>query len=56
MWLKHAFILVKGDIDTTGHQLTSVAFKNDAQFTKYRAKIDQTTIDAAEDLDLVMLM
>ena len=45
---------MKGDIDTTGHQLTSVAFKKDTQFTKYIAKIDQTTIHAAEDLDLVM--
>ena len=47
-------ILVKGDIAIIGHQVREVAFKNFAPFTKGITKIDGTTIDDAEDLDLVM--
>ena len=35
---------------------TQAALKNCAPFTKCIAKIDETTIDDAKDLDLVMLM
>ena len=51
-----AYILVRGDITITGHKETQVAFKNWAPFTKCITKIDETTIDDAEDLDLVMPM
>ena len=52
-----AYILVRSDISIAGHNLvTEVAFKNCAPFTKCMIKIDGTTIDDAEDLDLVMLM
>ena len=51
-----AYILVKGDIGIIGHQVTQVAFKNCAPYTKCITKIDGTTIDNAEDLDLVMSM
>ena len=54
---KDAYILVRGDIVTTAHNNpTPVAFKNCATFTKCIIKIDGTTTDNAEDLDLVMLM
>ena len=39
-----------------GHQVTQVAFKNFAPFTKCITKIDGTTKDDAKDLDLVMPM
>ena len=39
-----------------GHQATQIAFKNCAPFTKCMTKIDGTTIDDAEDLDLVTPM
>ena len=32
-----------------GHQVTQVAFKNCAPFTKCITKVDETTIDDAED-------
>ena len=49
------YILVKGNIITAApNNLTPVAFKNCTQFTKYITKIDGTTVDDAEDLDLVM--
>ena len=52
-----AYILVRGDITIAGHNLaTQVAFKNYAPFTKCITKIDETTIDDAENLDLVMPM
>ena len=51
-----AFILVRGDIAVIGHQVTQVAFKNCAPFTKCITKIDGATIDGAEDLDSVMAM
>ena len=47
---------LRGDITIIGHQITQVAFENCAPFVKYITKIDGTTIDHAEDLDLVMLM
>ena len=51
-----AYILVRGDIAATVAPATQVAFKNCAPFTKCITKIDETTIDDAEDLDLVMPM
>ena len=45
-----------GDITILGHQETQVAFKKCAPFTTCITKIDETTIDNAEDLDLVMAM
>ena len=51
-----AYILLRGNITIIGHQVTQVAFKNCALFTKCVTKITGTTIDDAEDLDLVMLM
>ena len=54
---KDAYILVTGDIVTTANNNPApVAFKNCATFTKCIIKIDGTTTDNAEDLDLVMLM
>ena len=50
------YILVRGNISTIGHQVTQVAFKNCAPFTKRITKIDETTTDDVEDLDLVMKM
>ena len=50
-----AYILVRSDIVTTAHNIpTEVPFKNCAPFIKCVIKIDGTTIDDAEDLDLVM--
>ena len=51
-----AYILVRMDIIVTVAPATQVAFKNCAPFTKCITKIDGTTIDDAEDLDLVMPM
>ena len=50
-----AYILVRGDIATTVHNI-KVAFKNCAPFIKCIKKIDGTTVDDAEDLDLLMSM
>ena len=44
---------MKGDITIIGHRVTQVAFKNYAPFTECITKIDGTTIDEAEDLNLV---
>ena len=52
----NAYILVRGDITIIGHQVTQVAFKNCTQFTKCITKIDGTTIDGAENLDLAIPM
>ena len=52
----NAYILVRGNVTIIGHPASQVAFKNCAPFTKYITKIDGTTIDDAEDLDLVMSM
>ena len=48
------YILVRGDIIVRTAPTTQVAFKNCALFTKCITKIGETTIDDAEDLDLVM--
>ena len=51
-----AHMLVRGNITIIGHQVTKLAFKNCAPFTKCFTKIAGTTIDDTEDLDLVMPM
>ena len=51
-----AHMLIRGNITIIGHQVTKQAFKNCAPFTKCFTKIAGTTIDDAEDLDLVMPM
>ena len=51
-----AYILVRGNITIIEYQKARVAFKNCAPFTKCIIKIDGTTIDDAEDLDLLMPM
>ena len=51
---KDSYILVKGNITVTAVPETQSAFKNSAPFTKCIIKIDGTTIDNAEELDLVM--
>ena len=48
--------LVKGDITVTAAPVIKVSFKNLAPFTKCMTTIGGTTIDDAEDLDLVMPM
>ena len=50
------YILVTVDITVIVAPATQVAFKNCAPFTKCITKIDGTTIDDAEDLDLVIPM
>ena len=50
------YILAKGNINVVGNNKTPVAFKNCASLTKCITKIDGTTIDDAEDLDLIMPM
>ena len=52
----HAYILVKGDITSTAAPIRKVAFKNCAPFTKFSTKIDGTTTNDAENLNLVMPM
>ena len=51
-----ANILVRGEITVAAAIETQVAFKNCAPFTKCITKIDGTTVDNAEVLDLVMPM
>ena len=51
---KDAYILVRVDITVVAAPAAQVAFKNCAPFTKCITKVDETTIDNAEDLDLVM--
>ena len=52
-----SYVLVRSDIIVAGRNLaTGIAFKNWASFTKCITKIDETTIDDAEDLELVMPM
>ena len=53
---KDAYIFVRGDITVTAAPETLVVFKNCARCTKCITKIDGTTLDDAEDLDLVMPM
>ena len=50
----NAYILVTDDI-IIGHQERQVAFKNCTPFTKCIAKIDETTIDDVENLNLLIL-
>ena len=50
------YILVTGDITVVAAPATQVALKNCAPFTKCVTKIDGTTIDDAENLDLVTSM
>ena len=51
------YILVRGGIVTTTHNIpTQVASKNCVPFITCIPKIDRTTIDDAEALDLVMPM
>ena len=49
-----AYILVRGVITIVGDNGTKVAFKNCTPFMKCIIKIDGTSIDDAENLDLVM--
>ena len=49
------YILVRGDITVTAAPATQISFKNCASFTtKSITKIDGTTTDGAEELDLFM--
>ena len=50
------YILVRGDITIVRHQPTQLAFKNCAPCAKCITKINEKTIDDAENLDLVMPM
>ena len=50
------YSLVRSHITIIGHQATHIAFKDCTPFTNFITKIDGTTIDDAEDLDLVMPM
>ena len=52
----HACILVKSNITIIGQNVTQVACKNCAPFTKCITKIYETTIEDVEDLYLVMPM
>ena len=52
----NGYILVKGDINVTAASTTQVSVKHRAPLTKCIKKIDEATLDDAEDLDLVMLM
>ena len=54
--LKSKIILVRGDITVIAACATQVRFKNCAPFTKCITKIDGTTANDAEDLDLVIIM
>ena len=51
-----AYILVRGFITVRAAPATQVAFKNCAPYAKCITNIDGTTIDDAENLDLVMPM
>ena len=51
-----AYILVTSDLTIVANPAIQLAFKNIAPFTKCIKKTSRTTIDDAEDLDLVMLM
>ena len=50
------YILARGDITLTEAPETQVSFEDCAPFIKCITKNDKTTIDDAEDLDLVMPM
>ena len=49
-----AYILERGNITAIAVPATQVEFKNSAPLTKYITKIDETIIDDAENLDLVI--
>ena len=51
-----AYILVRGNVSIIDHNVAQVAFKICPPFNKRITKINETAIDHAEDLDLVMLM
>ena len=51
-----AYILERGNIPVRATPATHVAFRNCAPFTKCITKIDETTIDDVENLDLVIPM
>ena len=53
---KDAYILVRGDITVVAAPEKQVALRNCLPFTKCITNIDETTIDDAEDLHLVMPM
>ena len=53
---KDAYILVRGDITVVAAPEKQVALRNCSPFTKCITNIDETTIDHAEDLHLVMPM
>ena len=48
-------MMLRGNI-IIGYQATQIAFNKCAPFTKYITKVDGTTIDDAEILDLVLPM
>ena len=50
----NAYILVNGDITVTKAPKTQVSLKNYAPIIKCITKIDETIIDDAEDLDLII--
>ena len=50
------YILVRGDVTIIGKSVTQVVSKSCAPFTKCITEITGTTIDDAEDLDLVIQM
>ena len=52
----NGYILVKSNINVIAASTTQVSIKHRAPLTKCIKKIDETTLDDAEDLDLVMLM
>ena len=67
MWLRWCYILLKGTIIITGmgddaaarwadERNKGVIFKNCAPFTKCISKINDTEIDNAQDIDIVMPM
>ena len=56
MWLQRCLHFSNGDITVRAAPDTQVAFENCAPFSKYIIKIDETTIDDAENLNLVMPM
>ena len=52
--INDAYFLVRGDIVNTAYNPNPIAFKNYVVFIKWITKSDVTTIDDAENLNLVM--
>lgn len=50
------YILITGDLNLIGHNITPAALKNCALIIKYIKKTDEAIIDDAEDLHLVVPM